>query len=257
MKPILEANNLIFSRSNGWKVDIESFSLTNNQFLGIIGANGAGKSTLMRLLAGVLTPNSGEILLYGKALYKYERSDIAKIIGYLPQEISYQFDYTVLQTVELGRFPHKGGFTRLSASDRHIVNQSLERTGLTKMKDRKLSQLSGGEKKRVALASVLTLEPQALLLDEPVAALDIHHQVQFYKLLRELSKGGISISVVTHELNLAALYCTDLMLVETGKITALGSPDEILTNSNIQRNYGDTVGVFEHPNSRGIVVLPL
>ena len=257
MKRILETRDLVFSRANGWKVDISKFSLENNEFLGIIGANGAGKSTFMRLLAGVLEADSGEVLLYGKDLHRYERSEIAKIIGYLPQESSYQFDYTVAQTVELGRFPHKNGFARLSRDDREIVQRSLERTGLVPLQERNISELSGGERKRVALASVLALEPQALLLDEPVAALDIHHQVQFYKLLRELSKEGLSIAVVTHELNLAAMYCTKLLLVENGCVSAVGSPEEILTLENIKRNYGDTIGVFDHPNSRGKVVLPL
>ncbi len=254
--PIIHSTNLTYNRAD-WQLNIADFTLKSGEFLGIIGANGAGKSTFLRLLAGVLKPASGTINLLDKSITAYERSAVARIIGYLPQENFCQYNATVYETVELGRFPHKGGFAALSPRDREVIEESLELTGLVAYSRRRLSELSGGERKRVFLASVLALEPQALLLDEPVAALDLHHQSEFFRLLRRLSRKGMAIAVVTHELNLASLFCSEIMLLSNGKLMKRGSSPEILDAEMIEKVYGKGLSVFTHPTCQAPIVLPL
>lgn len=253
---ILQITDLRYARTSGWKVEIDSFTLNSHDFVGIIGANGAGKSTLLRLMGGILQPESGRIDLQAKPIANYNRADIAKVIGYLPQDNSYQFDYTVEKTVEFGRYPHKRGFAGLSRYDREVIEESLVLTDLLPLKHRRLSELSGGERKRVFLAAILALEPKALLLDEPVAALDLHHQSVFFNLLRGLSKKGMAIAVVTHELNLASLFCSQTMLIDNGSIHSIGTPEEILTQQVIHDIYGAELGVYEHPACKTPIILP-
>lgn len=239
-----------------WRLSVDAFSVNRRTFTGIIGPNGSGKSTLLRIAAGVLTPVSGEVLLDGAPLAGMDRRQVAQRLGYLPQEVTSLFDYSVEEVVRMGRYPHASAFGALGSTDGAIVQRCLERAELSALRKRPLSHLSGGERKRAILASVLAQEPEILLLDEPTAALDMHHQVRFFQLVHSLSKGGMGVAVVTHDINLAALFCDRLLLMAGGRLVIEGAPGEVLQRERLEAVYGPEVLVTTHPQTGGPMLLP-
>jgi len=230
-----------------WQLHVPSLSISRGELLSIIGPNGSGKSTLMRIAAGVLVPIQGTVRMREKDISSLSRRAIAKHLGYLPQETASLYDFTVEEIVRMGRYPHTKGLGSLDRSDLEVIKQSLHLTEMDALARRPLSRLSGGERKRAFLASVLAQKPQILLLDEPTGALDIHHQVQFYRLLHELAQEGMAIAVATHEINLASLFSDTLLILSKGKPIESGPPGQVLTPSIIQTVYGPTVFMGRHP----------
>ena len=220
----------------------------------LLGPNGGGKSTLLRLLLGRLTPSAGEVRLFGRPVSQLDGTERARQVGYLPQEVSATYPYSVAEVVLMGRWPHLA-FGLESAHDLEVARGCLERTATAHLAQRSFSTLSGGEKQRVLLASVLAQEPRLLLLDEPTAALDIHHQHEVMELLAGLAAERLAVCVVTHDLNLAARYCQHLCLLHEGRIAAVGSPAEVLTAEVLSRVYGERLRVVADPDLGGPLVL--
>ena len=241
---------------SGWQLSVDRFSVGRQTLTGIIGPNGSGKSTLLRIAAGVMAPVAGDVCLGGKPLAKMERRGVARQLGYLPQEVASLFDYSVEDVVRMGRYPHASAFGSLGAGDLKVVERCLSRAELLEMRKRPLSHLSGGERKRALLASVLAQEPETLLLDEPTAALDLHHQVRFFQLIHALAQSGMGIAVVTHDLNLAALFCDRVLLMDAGRFVADGTPVEVLQRDRLKSVYGPEVLLSTHPETQGPLVLP-
>jgi iron complex transport system ATP-binding protein len=239
-----------------WRLSVEAFSLATGTLTGIIGPNGSGKSTLLQVAAGVLIPSAGEVRLGDGALAGMERRAVARRLGYLPQEVSSLFDYRVEEVVCMGRYPHAPAFGALGTADLEVVERCLERTEMKDLRNRSLSHLSGGERKRALLASVLAQEPEIMLLDEPTAALDVHHQVQFFQLLRGLAGGGMGIAAVTHDVNLAALFCDRIILMDAGRFVAEGPPAEVLQSGHLDAVYGSEILLSTHPETGCPLVLP-
>jgi iron complex transport system ATP-binding protein len=156
----------------------------------------------------------------------------------------------------MGRYPYTKGFGSLSQTDHETVRESLRLTGMSDHRHRRLSQLSGGERKRAYLASVLAQSPRVLVLDEPASALDIHHQVGFFWLLQTLTKKMISVMVVTHNINLASLFSDRLILLSQGKRLAVGTPSQVLTRENIHSIYGRDILMETHPETGRPTILP-
>ena len=155
----------------------------------------------------------------------------------------------------MGRYPHVGGWGRLGEEDLLAVENSLELTGMALLRRRRLSRLSGGEKKRAFLASVLAQQPRILLLDEPTEALDLPHQVRFFRLLHNLSRGGMGIAVVTHDVNLASLHSDRILWLEAGRVLAAGPPHEVITEERVGTVYGRDVWLGRHPESQRPMVV--
>jgi iron complex transport system ATP-binding protein len=239
-----------------WELRVPEFRLYEGLLLGIIGPNGSGKSTLLRLAAGIGTLLDGYASLNGRDLTRLPRREIARMLGYLPQEIASSYDYTVEEVVRMGRYPHLKGLGGLGREDLDAVEESLKLTGLFELRKRSLSRLSGGEKKRAFLASVLAQKPRLLLLDEPTGALDVHRGVQFFKILRHLSLNGIGIAVVTHDLNFASLFCQSIVLLSGGQTMAQGDPSSVLSQRNLQAVYGPEILIQRHPETGRPLVLP-
>jgi iron complex transport system ATP-binding protein len=238
-----------------WEMNIREFSLRAGEVLGIIGLNGSGKTTLLRIAAGLETPREGTVHLNNHSLARWERRRVARILGYLPQEVSSEYDLHVEDLVRMGRYPHIGGWGRLDKEDLQAVENSLELTGMALLRRRRLSQLSGGEKKRAFLASVLAQQPRFLLLDEPTAALDLSHQVRFFRLLHRLSRDGMGIAVVTHDVNLASLHSDRMLWLEAGQVLAAGPPHEVITEERVLAVYGCEVWLERHPESQRPMVI--
>ena len=253
----LQADSLGFSYSKSdWQLADICLELTSGMVLGIIGPNGAGKSTLIRILAGVESDYSGTVELFNTDMRKLHRRKIAAKMAYLPQSVNAVFDFSVEEIVAMGRFPHISGIGILSSQDREIIDKCMCTTQVSKFAKRKISQLSGGERQRVMLASVLAQQPEVLLLDEPTAGLDLHHQVSFFNLLKELAGKGMAIAVVTHDLNLAAHSCGQLLLLKRGSVVKHGSVEQVLQQETITKVYGQQVYLSRHPATNQPVVLP-
>ncbi|UBU18328.1 ABC transporter ATP-binding protein [Nonomuraea gerenzanensis] len=216
---------------DGITVEIPPGGLT-----GLLGPNGSGKSTFLRLLAGLLRPASGAVLLGGHDLRHLPRRDAARRLAVVAQEVSAEVELPVLDVVLLGRIPHR---RRLAASagaaDLEHARRALRRCGVADLEQRRWSTLSGGERQRVNIARALAQEPTELLLDEPTNHLDIAHQLA---LLDLLAATPATVVTALHDLNLAAQYCDHLLLLREGRLVAAGSPGQVLTEETVERVYG-------------------
>ncbi len=215
-----------------------SLTIERGQCWAIVGPNGAGKSTLIRLVAGLLTPREGELKFQGRSMSSLSLRDRARRIGFLPQRAPESVDFTVRDMVLMGRYPHRSLGLFESADDHRIADEAMRRTGVIEFADRSVATLSGGEAQRAHLAAVLAQEPQLLLLDEPTASLDIKHQIAVFEILRSVIKPeGPALVVVTHDVNLAAMFCSHVLLLHEGKPVAAGTPHEVLTADRLRAVY--------------------
>jgi iron complex transport system ATP-binding protein len=225
-----------------------SFSIPRGGFTGIIGPNGSGKSTLLKCLSRVLPLERGQVLLDGKAILRYTQNEIARRMAVVAQEQRSDFSFTAREVVQLGRIPHLGRWERENVKDHVAVQRAMELTGVTHLASRPLAELSGGEKQRVFLAMALAQEPEVLLLDEPTSHLDINYQIELMDLIKNLNCGlGLTVVTVLHDLNLAAQYCQNLILLDTGRVAALGPPEQVITVANIRTVYHSEVIITTHP----------
>jgi iron complex transport system ATP-binding protein len=210
-------------------------SVQKGELVGFLGPNGAGKSTLLRLMMGLLKPQKGEIFVEQLALSFIGLRERAQKIAFVAQSTDFPFPLSVWEIVEMGRHPFLGRFERMSAKDKSICEKALELCDVSGFKDRLYSELSGGEKQRVLLASALAQTPEALLLDEPTLSLDLEHQLRLFEIIQNLHRTeGLTVIVATHELNLANRFLDRLVLMKNGKIEADGKPNKVLTPARIQ-----------------------
>ena len=249
-----------------------SVAVAAGDFVGILGPNGSGKTTLLRLLAGTRRPSRGRVTLDGEQLVRMPRATIARRMAVVPQETHLAFDYTALEIVLMGRYPHLGAFEIEGPDDVAIARQALEATGTLALQDRLFSTLSGGEKQRVVIASALAQigrsgasavaasppSNNVLLLDEPTAALDLAYQLEVASLLRDLQRRlPIAIVLSTHDLNFAASLCRTTVLLKDGSVLASGPTDDVITPAGIRELYGVEAEVERRPSTGRLVVVPI
>lgn len=249
MSPHLQAETVSFEYERGVPVlNRVDASVRGGVMTGIVGPNGSGKSTLLRMLSGLIAPLSGRILLDGRPLASYRSRDRARMLGFLPQSVNPAFALSAFEVVCLGRYPHTGGLGALTPKDIEVARGCLRETNTEPLRDRPFLDLSGGERQRVLLAGVLAQEPKILLLDEPTSALDIHHQAEVFSLLGRLARQGYGVAVVTHDLNAAAQYCSDLVLLSGAhRLLAAGEPEKVLTSELLSEAYGAAILSGRHP----------
>jgi iron complex transport system ATP-binding protein len=232
-------------------------ALASGEFLGVLGPNGSGKSTLLRAMTGVLPLTAGEVRLFGKPLRELARREIARRVGVVPQAGAPPFEFTVREVVGMGRTPHIGRLHGETDRDCAAIEAALERTDTRDLADRLLSELSGGEAQRVIIARALAQEPELLLLDEPTAFLDLSHQIEVFELLRRLNRDeGLTVLCISHDVNLASLYCDRLVLLRDGVVADEGRPADVITPTRIKDVYGASVLVDDDtPSGRPRVTL--
>ncbi len=248
--PVFDTGDLVFRYPDAPRPAVDGVSLTvePGHIYAIIGPNGSGKSTLVRLLLGGLRPGSGGIAYDGRALADWDRRALARRVGVVPQSEELAFPMTVRELVEMGRYPHLGMLTRPGPADRQAVDSALDRCDMGAMADRPLATLSGGERQRARVARALAQQPTTLVLDEPTASLDIRHEMAIFELLRELARDdGVTVVLVTHNLNLAARFANRLLLLDRGRTVAEGPPRHVLRREIVERVYGWPVAVTDHP----------
>ncbi len=205
----------------------------------IVGPNGAGKSTLLRLMAGLVPPRSGAVRLEGRPLQAYAARYRAQRLSFLPQQVSVDADLTAREVVLLGRYPHRATALFESPADHGLAEAAMAATGTLSLASRAVSTLSGGEAQRVHLAAALAQEPQFLLLDEPTASLDLRHQLEVFDILRQrAADGGLGVVAVSHDVNLAATFCTHVLVLNEGKTVGAGTPHEVLSAERLAGVYG-------------------
>jgi len=230
-----------------------SFSLPAGQFAGIAGANGAGKSTLLTIMAGLRPGYTGDCKFDGIDVSRWSRRQFASRVSFVPQSVRIEFPFTAEQVVMMGRTPFCDGMFE-SPEDFAQVEHAMQLTDTLQFRRRDFRSLSGGERQRVILASALAQSPQVLLLDEPAAFLDLQHQVSLFRLLRDLSKQGLLAVAVTHDLNLAAAYCTRLLILEKGALVEDATPEKALSPQRLATSFGVTSEVVRTSTGRPWIV---
>lgn len=254
--PLLSVEKVSFRYGTQEVLSPLSFALRPGELVAVVGPNGAGKSTLVGLLAGVLSPATGEIRLGGAPLAGLGRKLIARQIAVVPQAGATPLELTAKEVALLGRYPHQSGLYFATPRDESIAARALDEVGAGALSDRPMGALSGGERQRVYLARALAQEPALLLLDEPTSHLDLAAQALALRAVQTRVKGGLAALAVLHDLNLAALYATRILLVAGGALCADGTPLEVFTAERLRDAFGISVVVAEHP-TRGVpVVLP-
>ncbi|MDO1486028.1 ABC transporter ATP-binding protein [Rhodococcus rhodochrous] len=230
----LSAKSLRWSRGGNLVVDEVTIDPVPGETIGLLGPNGSGKSSLLRLLAGVDRPDSGVVTLDGTDLRNLGRRTLARRVAMVGQHAHTEVDIRVRDVVRLGRIPHADTFGRDDGGDLAIAN-ALEATGMTQHADRLWRSMSGGERQRAQIARALAQEPEELLLDEPTNHLDIAHQLD---ILERVVALPVTSYVALHDLNLAAMFCDRVVVLEKGRVVACGTPAEALTADMIEQVYG-------------------
>ncbi|HTG14321.1 MAG TPA: ABC transporter ATP-binding protein [Blastocatellia bacterium] len=227
-----------------------SFEVGAGKTLAVLGPNGSGKTTLLKTIVGILSPSTGSVLIDGRNLTKASRREAARLIGYVAQESAVRFPFTAMEFVLQGRFAQGRLVGFESEEDVREAERAMDLTETTSFSSRIVSELSGGERQRVMLARALASRPKLLVLDEPVANLDISHQVKMLDLVSRLvAEEGMSAVVVTHELNLAAEFATAVLLLKSGEVVAFGEPADALREERLRSVFETDLIVDVNPRS--------
>lgn len=234
----IEAHEISYAVDGKHILRALSFRGHRGGLTGLLGPNGAGKSTLLRILAGLNRPTTGTISLQGKPIHHIDVRDVARQIAYVPQDAQVAFGFNAREIVLMGRHPHIGRFSLERTVDYKVVADAMDRVGVSDFAERSIVTLSGGERQKVFIAKALAQQPQVLLLDEPVSALDIRHQLHILSLVRDLTRTGICAIAVLHDLNLAARFCDHIYMMADGEVVTNGTPGDVYTADTIARCYG-------------------
>ena len=255
---MLAATDISFSYGRARVLQDVSIAVARGSIVGLLGPNGSGKTTLLRIVAGILPPLSGTVLISGQPIEQLTRRELARRIAVVPQETHSTFDFSVIDMVLMGRYPHLGPFELEGAADQEIAREALTATGTAGLEARAFATLSGGEKQRVVIASALAQASEMLLLDEPTAALDLGYQFEIAALLRGLNaERGTTMIVSTHDLNLAAAICEHIVLLKDGRVLAHGATRDTLTADNIRWLYDVDADVQFHERAGHLTVVPI
>ena len=240
----IKADNLVWKVGSRPIIDGVSFAAEPGKMLGLLGPNGSGKTSLLRLLTGLKKPTSGQVTLEGKNIAQIGRRSMAQRIAFIEQHATTNASLKVVDVVKLGRFAHRSMFSGWTVADDAAVTYALDRTEMTAKRNDRWQSLSGGEKQRTHLARALAQSPKELILDEPTNHLDIHHQINLMRLVSTLPITSI---IALHDLNHAAMFCDKLIVMQSGKIVASGSPETVITQSLLQEVFSVDARVESSP----------
>lgn len=231
------------------------FTVRQGEIVGVIGPNGSGKSSLLKLLARLVRPQEGTIRLFGDELGSLTRESISRQVAYMPQDLSFDFPFSVLDMVLMGRFPHRRsglwsfvGWER--QEDLAVAEEAMAQTDVMHLANRMIATLSAGERQRVLLARALAQAPRVLMLDEPTAHLDLNHQLDVCRILQLVhAQLQITVLLVSHDINLASQYCDRILIMKQGAVVCFGPPQDVIHPRILSDVYGCQVLVDAHPDT--------
>jgi len=239
----LKIDDVSFAYSSAPVLNDINVDLTGNKFVSILGPNGVGKSTLIHCINKILKPTEGAVYLDGADVREVPIKELAKTAGYVPYSSSDTFPLTVVDTVMMGRHPHSKWGSK--ERDMELVYDTLKLLGIEKLAMRPFNELSAGQHQKVMLARGIVQDPRVLLLDEPTSNLDIKHQVEVTRILRDLSrKKGMLVIMISHDINIASKYSDMMIMMHEGTIFSVGTPDEVITEQNLKDVYGINVRII-------------
>lgn len=233
----LVVNNVSFAyKNNKMILDNISLEVKQGEVLGILGPNGTGKTTFLKCINNIHIPCNGTISYEGKVLGKLNYDEIAKIIAYVPQYTNNFFPMNVVDTVMMGRMPYVN--KNYTTEDEKIVFSIIKKMNLEEFAFRNIKEMSGGERQRVFIARAMAQQPKIIILDEPTSSLDLYNQLFILHTITQLAKeNNITIIMTIHDLNLASMFCDKILMLKDTKIFAYGTPDDVLTENNIDTMY--------------------
>jgi iron complex transport system ATP-binding protein len=256
MERIIEGERIRFSYDGVEVLKGIDISIRRGSIVGLLGANGAGKSTLLKVLSGILSPKSGRLLYRGKELKGLDKREIARRIAYIPQNSAFGFPFSVSEVVLMGRAPYVGRFEFERESDWEVALYAMETVGITHLKDRLVTEISGGERQLASIARALAQEPEVMILDEPATFLDVKHKTEVMRLLKRLKEErGISVIAATHDVFSALFYFDEIVMLKEGSVFAEGCSEEVLREDVLSAVYGIEVRVKKEDGR--VLVLPV
>jgi iron complex transport system ATP-binding protein len=258
MEPILTLKNVGYRYGQIQAIKGIDLQVYGGEILGVLGPNGSGKSTLLKVLDGILVPQEGEVLIEDSPFAAFGRSHLAREVAMVAQESHFRFSFSTLEVVLMGRFPHLKRLQFEGKRDMEVAMDALRATHTLEFAERYIHELSGGEKQRVLIARALAQEPRVILLDEPTSFLDLKFKREIFQLISSLSlEKGLSVVVVSHDIDLTSQYCRRVIMLKDGSIFKTGVPNEVITASNIEAVYDCPVLVDKNPATGRPRVTPL
>jgi iron complex transport system ATP-binding protein len=246
-----------YDENGGLAVDDVSFELHRGELVAVLGPNGAGKTTLLRCLSGIQKTTTGDVRIFGAPMASIDRAALAKKMAVVRQSEPIAFGFSVREVVMMGRAPHQTGWLRATREDDGVVDAAMRRMDVFDLANRQARDLSGGEARRVAIARAFAQTPEILLLDEPGAFLDVRHQLALYdRLASEVKENRLACLVVMHDLNMATQYADRIVLLQTGKLVACGTPTDVMTEARVHEVFGARLLAGVDPKSNAPYFLP-
>lgn len=258
MDYILEAHDLYYSYSDKPVLKGLSLVIQRHHMAGILGPNGSGKTTLLRNISAALKPQSGQVLLDQRDIFSLRRRELARKVAYVPQNAAVDFEFSAFDIAMMGRIPYMKRFQAQRPEDVIAVKRAMEMTGTWALKDRRISELSGGEVQRVMIARALAQQPEILMLDEPTAHLDLQFQMEILELLRQLvDREGLTVITILHDINLAMQFCDKVLFLQDGSVIADGRPQDVITEQLIREVYHVNVRIWRDDAGGVVCVAPI
>jgi len=235
-----------------------NLSFEKGKFYSIVGPNGSGKTTLLKNILKLIEVDKKTVFIDKNDVTSLTSNELSKLVSYVPQNTNIEFNFSVLDIVMMGRNPYLKRFQSESKKDYEIAEEAMKITNILDLKDRGINTLSGGERQRVIIARALAQSTDIILLDEPISQLDIHHQINLMKLLKELTeKMNITVITVIHDLNYAIQYSDYLVFLDKGKVFNCGYPEEVITKENLKKVYNMDFHIMKNSLTNKPIILPI
>lgn len=256
MENDIVVRNLNFSYEDKEILKDINLNFHKGNFYSIIGPNGSGKSTFIKTISKLLSPEHKSVFVDEQDICSFKNKNLAKIISVIPQNTLIDYDFTVFDIVMMGRSPYKRRFEDFNIEDEKIVEEYMKATNTWELRNKLITELSGGEGQRVIAARTLSQETDIILLDEPTSHLDIQYQIEFLSIFKNLKSNKVIIAVL-HDLNLASMFSDEIILINNGKVEAKGTPWQVINKENIKGVYKLSVEIIENPISNCPHVIPI